>query len=254
MWFMHTFLHIEWNADALVFCFVKSKGDQTGRSSNQEWRVYANPHNPKICPVLDLACYIFSNPEIFSAAAEDKVVERGGAGTQKECLFSGGNQYNRFMDCLHRILAKYSEEFFALGISPGNLGLHLARKGASSHACSGSTVLPPMVSIYLHAMLGGPVVPLPPIFFLLKILLSRTPFIYSGGVMVRQHFPNLALPIFDFAPLLNAIAIITNLPVLAGGYSPPCPIDRQIIAMLEITNSLGDVLTTPDFLLVPPPL
>ncbi len=79
-------------------------------------------------------------------------MEGGGAGTQKRCLFPGGNQYNRFMDCLHRILVKYSEEFFALGISPGNLGLHLARKGASSHACSGSIVLPPMVSICLHAM------------------------------------------------------------------------------------------------------
>jgi hypothetical protein len=38
------------------------------------------------------------------------------------------------MDCLHRILAKYSKEFFALGILPGNLGSHLARKGTSSHA------------------------------------------------------------------------------------------------------------------------
>jgi hypothetical protein len=51
--------------------------------------------------------------------------------------------------------------------------------------------------------------------------------------MVRRHFPNLAMPIFDFAHLLNAIAIINNLPVLAGGYLPPCPMDWQIIAMLE---------------------
>jgi hypothetical protein len=85
----------------------------------------------------------------------------------------------------------------------------------------------------LYVEVGGPVGPLPPIFFFLKILLSRTPFINSGGVMVRRHFPNLALPIFNFAPLLNAIAIITNSPVLAGGYLPPCPMDRQIIAMLE---------------------
>jgi hypothetical protein len=70
-------LHIEWNADALVFCFVKSKGDQTGCNSNQEWHVYANPHNPKIYPVLALACYIFSNPGIFLAAADKEVVEGG---------------------------------------------------------------------------------------------------------------------------------------------------------------------------------
>jgi hypothetical protein len=51
--------------------------------------------------------------------------------------------------------------------------------------------------------------------------------------MVRQHFPNLALPIFDFAALLNAIAIITNLLVLTGGYLPPCPMDWLILAMFE---------------------
>ena len=56
------------------------------------------------------------------------------------------------MDCLHRIVVKYPEELFALGISSGNLGLYLARKGASSHACAGTTVSPPMVSICLWAM------------------------------------------------------------------------------------------------------
>jgi hypothetical protein len=73
-------LHIEWNADSLVFCFVKSKGNQTGRNSNQEWHVYANPHNPKICLILALACYIFFNPGIFLAAVDDEVVEGGGSG------------------------------------------------------------------------------------------------------------------------------------------------------------------------------
>ena len=150
--------HIEWNADCLVFRFVKSKGDQTGRNSDQEWHVYANPHNPEICPVLALACYIFSNPGIFQEG-EEEVVKGGGSGSgsgsqrrQKGRLFPGGNQYDRFMDCLHRIVVKYPEAFFALGISPGDLGSHSARKGASSHACSGTTVSPPMVSICLRAM------------------------------------------------------------------------------------------------------
>jgi hypothetical protein len=109
--------HVEWNADSVVFRFIKSKGDQTGRNSDQEWHVYANPHNPKICPVLALACYLFSNPGIFSAAdAEDKVVEGGGAHKHKGCLFPGGNhQYDQFMECMHRIVAKYPQVFFALG-------------------------------------------------------------------------------------------------------------------------------------------
>jgi hypothetical protein len=85
-----------------------------------------------------------------------EVEAQGGDGaghpySYKGCLFFGGNQYEGFMDCLHCIIEKYPDEF-VLGFSPGNLGLHSARKGASSHACSGTTALPPMVSICLHAM------------------------------------------------------------------------------------------------------
>jgi hypothetical protein len=72
--------------------------------------------------------------------------------SQKGRLFPGEHQYDRFMGCLHRILEKHSDEFFALGISPGDLGSHSARKGSSSHASSGTTVSPPMVSICLRAM------------------------------------------------------------------------------------------------------
>ena len=68
------------------------------------------------------------------------------------CLFPGGNQYDRFMDCLHQIIKKYPEEFIALCICPGNLDSHSARKGACSHASAGTTVSPPMVSICLCAM------------------------------------------------------------------------------------------------------
>jgi hypothetical protein len=56
------------------------------------------------------------------------------------------------MSCLHWIVEKYPAVFFALGISPGDLGSHLARKGASSHTCAGTTVSLPIVSICLRAM------------------------------------------------------------------------------------------------------
>ena len=48
-------------------------------------------------------------------------------------LFPGGGQYERFMNCLHRIVEKYSEELKAFGISPGEMGSHSTRKGSSSY-------------------------------------------------------------------------------------------------------------------------
>ena len=62
-------LHVLWEDDAIVFRFVKSKADQTGRNRDQAWHVYANPHMPEICPVLALACYAFANPGVFSTSA-----------------------------------------------------------------------------------------------------------------------------------------------------------------------------------------
>jgi hypothetical protein len=161
-------LHVHWDADCLVLRFVKSKGDQTGKSRDQEWHVCANPHTPAVCPVLALGCYIFANPGVFSMSTEDVAMMNDGLeeGTadgpevdipracrsQKGRLFPGDHQYDRFMGCLHRILEKHSDVFFALGISPVDLGLHSSRKGSSSHASSSTTVSPPMVLICLRAM------------------------------------------------------------------------------------------------------
>jgi hypothetical protein len=96
-------LHVHWDADCLVCCFVKSKCDQMGRNSNQEWHIYANPHNPQNCPVLALACYMFANPGICIDEIEEQedgveVEAQGGEGaghpySHKGCLFPGGNQY-----------------------------------------------------------------------------------------------------------------------------------------------------------------
>ncbi len=49
----------------------------------------------------------------------------------------------------------------------------------------------------------------------------------------QTALPKFCLADFWLRPPLNAIAIITNSPVLVGGYSPPCAMDRRIIAMLE---------------------
>ena len=72
--------HIEWRHDCLVFFFGKSKGDQSGELSDTPWHVYSNPFEPHICPVLALAKYLFSNPDIIKS---------------KSTLFPGKDQYNR---------------------------------------------------------------------------------------------------------------------------------------------------------------
>ena len=156
------FYHITWEDDSLVFRFAKSKTDQTGRSANQAWHVYATPDKPATCPVLALATYVFSNPgltDMWESTDDMRDVDAGVC--DNVCsgrLFPGGDQYGRFMDCLYRVTEKNAEEFLLLGIKPGDLGSHSARKGASSFASAGSTVSPPMVSICLQAMWSmGPV-------------------------------------------------------------------------------------------------
>ncbi len=152
---------------------MKTKSYQTGRNKDQRWHVYATPDNPTTCPVLSMACYLFANPGILSSANEvvmgdnmefgDKSgmelegnIDFGAASSLQPIhsgrIFPGGNQYDRFMDCLHQIIDKHHEQFYALGISAGDLGSHSARKGACSFASAGTTVSPQIVSICLRAM------------------------------------------------------------------------------------------------------
>jgi hypothetical protein len=122
---------------------------------NQVWHVYATPDKPATCPVLALATYVFSNPGLTNICGESFNMDDD-VGSSR--LFPGGDQYGRFMACLHRVIENNLEEFLLLGIKPGDLGSHSARKGASSFASAGSTVSPPMVSICLRAMWSmGPV-------------------------------------------------------------------------------------------------
>jgi len=143
--------HIAWEDDCLAFCFAKSKMDQTGRNSDQVWHVYVTPDKPATCPVLALATYVFANPGLTNV---DNFTETDEDGNPSGRLFPGGEQYPRFMDCLHRVIKKNRDEFLELGIRPGDLGSQSARKGACSFASAGSTVSPPMDSICLRAMLS----------------------------------------------------------------------------------------------------
>lgn len=150
--------HIYWSEDALVFQFAKTKTDPFGKRSDQKWHVYSTPDCPATCPVLAMAQYIFSFPGTFCGLEED--------GAEKMRLFSGTRQYDRFMDCLHKIVDKYTgydqdnnaKLLTSMGIEKGDLGSHSARKGACSFVASGSTASPPIVAICLRACWSlGPV-------------------------------------------------------------------------------------------------
>ncbi len=67
-------------------------------------------------------------------------------------LFEGLSQYTRFNQILKKVIIENEEEFRKLGVEEKDMGSHLARKGACSHASAGTTVAPPIVSICLRAM------------------------------------------------------------------------------------------------------
>ena len=128
--------HIQWNTDCLVFYFGTSKSNQTGERSQDPWHVYANPEVPEICPVLAMAKYLFSSPDILTSNSK---------------LFPGNHQYERFLKIFHRVINKHLSEFQSLGVEKGSLGGHSVRKGAITLVASGCTVSLPMASICLRA-------------------------------------------------------------------------------------------------------
>ena len=128
--------HIQWRSDFLIFYFGTSKVDQTGERSSDHWRVYSNPNNPTICPVLALAKYIFSNTDIR---------------TTNSLLFLGNCQYNRFLKIFHKVIKENFDHFQALGVEKVMLGAHHIRKVDIAIVDSVCTVSPPTASIYLRA-------------------------------------------------------------------------------------------------------
>ena len=88
--------HIQWRSDSLIYYFGTSKVNQTGDRANDPWNVYSNPNDPTIFPVLDLAKYFLSHPNILTTNSK---------------LFPGNHQYERFSNISHRIINKNLEEF-----------------------------------------------------------------------------------------------------------------------------------------------
>ena len=165
--FAHAFLTMEWNLmarsdncvsmninnihfqdDALILYFGKSKRNPYGDNSEKPWHVYSNPFTPHLCPVLALAKYTLSHPDLL----------------QDGCLlFPGTSQYERFLyerllKVFHKVIRENRTEFEEMGVKLGDLGAHSPRKGAITLVSSGCTVSPPMASICLRACWSmGPV-------------------------------------------------------------------------------------------------
>ena len=85
----------------MIYYFVNSKGKQTGDRSNDPLHVYSNPKNTTFFPVLALAKYLFSHPDIL---------------TTNSNLFPGNHQYKIFLNIFHRIINNNLEEFQYLGV------------------------------------------------------------------------------------------------------------------------------------------
>ncbi len=62
--------------------------------------------------------YLFANPGLTDMCGDDNMMDDGvceNVGSSR--LFSGGDQYGRFMACLHRVIENNLEKFLLLGIN-----------------------------------------------------------------------------------------------------------------------------------------
>lgn len=160
--FAHLFLLLEWNliarsnsvanlhindfefeGDSLLVYLKKTKTDQEGNDSRTPYHCYFNTVDPFLNLGLAIGLYLLSNPGILS--------------NPKCKLFPSEYQYNRYASILNKVIEKHQEEFARIGVKPGTIGTHSARKGAATYAASGCTICPSMSSICNRAgwKLGG---------------------------------------------------------------------------------------------------
>ena len=58
--------HIQWRDDCMVVFFAHTKSDQEGINMGEPWHIYCNSIEPAVCPVLALAKYVLSHPEVIN--------------------------------------------------------------------------------------------------------------------------------------------------------------------------------------------
>ena len=115
---------------------AQHKGDKEGQVRFGR-HVYANPGDPKICPVLAVAVLTFSK------------TYRGAGGRQQ--LFEGAKAESRFSDILLSTIDKLNDgQLMILGVDKKDIGTHSCRKGCPSYLL-GIVDGPDPVKVYLRA-------------------------------------------------------------------------------------------------------
>ena len=128
--------HLSWSDDHLTVSCPQSKTDQCGESTFPK-SIFANPHNPTICPILALAVTVFSR-----SFCSERITPK---------LFEGSDQEDRYSKLLRGILSQLPESLLSLlGAKPDDIGTHSGRKGPPTYVLSlpGG---PSPVSVYLRA-------------------------------------------------------------------------------------------------------
>ena len=104
---------IRFENDCLIFEFAKSKGHQKAKDHVGSCHVYTNPHDPFMCPVLALARYIFTYPDVLCGRSP---------------LFEGKNQYSTYSEIFSKLVKENMPELSKIGARIGDLGTHSLRK------------------------------------------------------------------------------------------------------------------------------
>ena len=114
---------MRWIDDCICIDVAKEKSDQVGERQFPR-HIYANPINPRICPILALAVYIFC-------------IYIGNLADTNQPLFPGDFQEDRFSKVLQCALENLPEHLLnLLGGDAADIGTHSTQKGAASYVLS----------------------------------------------------------------------------------------------------------------------
>ena len=132
------FRNIHKNLDSIVCNYDQTKKDKAGDKCADK-NLHANPENPNICLFLALGLY-FSLESVALGMKDFLFIEFGSS------LGSAAKRFNsnlgKIIECYEEIVSGY------INASRGNS--HGIRKGSSTHATSGTTLTPSLISIALR--------------------------------------------------------------------------------------------------------